>query len=290
MSKAQQCSSASTPKQEPDPVSSGTNGPAGKSGNAQLVLCGDEYFLVSKPKLARGDAADDVKSVVPRGVSSLAKANEGSANRLFAASMTRGKRVKATLVQDLSEVIGTAATALTTSIPCDLTQCGDYSSWLNLFDEVRVNSVKLKTLVGGLGSATVATSPTKAVGSIAFDPTDATAVTTVIANLKAEHHLGPFTIGSVTGTTIGTNVYSQTRLACGREAYMELGPIRLVPQLPKNSGGTQGVAAVGSDWVPTTNGSIVAAYFKFYCEAPSSNLAWVHRSFLFFDVEFRMRG
>jgi hypothetical protein len=290
MSKAQQCSSASTPKQESDPVGSGTNGPAGKSDNAQVTLCGDEYLLVPKPKLARSVAADDVKSVVPKEMSSLTKANVASVGRLFATTLKRGARTKATLVLDLGAVTGTAATALTTSIPCDLTGCGDYSSWLNLFDEVRVNAVKLKTIVGGKGSATVSVDPISAVGSVSFDPCDATAPSSVQANIKATHHLGPFTIGNSVGTTIGTNVYSQTVANTSNRGYMELGPISLVPQLPKNSAGTMGPSPVGSDWVPTTNGAIVAAYFKFYCEAPAANLAWAHRSFVFFDVEFRMRG
>jgi hypothetical protein len=254
-----------------------------------MTLCGDDYLLV--PALKRtGPAASDGKEVVAdEKKASKSPLDRGMVTRLMATSIKRAKTVKAVLVLDLGAVTGSANTALTTVIPCDLTGCGDYSSWLQLFDEVRVNSVKLVATIGGTATATAALS-TLVHGTISFDPCDATAVSGVTQNLKATHHVGPFLIGNVTGTTIGTNQFCSTLATTSQKGYVELGPIKLVPQLPKNSAGTMGPSPVGSDWVPTTDAAIVAAYFKFYCEAPGASLAWRHRSYVFFDVEFLMRG
>lgn len=259
----------------------------------EMTIAGQDYVLVPKSvDKDLGGRTSDVKEVIasPEKALLATPAKSPGISRMFQTAWKRGRLYKTTLVLDHGLTTGTAATALATVLSADLTSATGFSSFLNLFDEVRVQAVKLLTIPGITATGAGVIDGNSAVGSVAFDPTDSTAVSSIAANLTASHHLGPFQMGQPNGVSLTTGQFAAVLQNVSPKGYMELGPVPLVNQLPLNTGGIQGLQPLGSDWVPVRDAAIITSYWKFYMETPTANIAWNHRSFTIFSAEFRMRG
>jgi hypothetical protein len=200
--------------------------------------------------------------------------------------------IRTKLVQAIATATVAANTAMAVSIPADMALTGNFSSFVNLFDEVRCHDVKCQALVGmGSNNTTVALG-INILFAMQYDPIDATAPGSILATLTASRHTQAYTQYANTGFSFATGNYCASIPAVKKDSWLHLSSGKLVvDQLPVNSGGVISPSPIGGNWCGTTSAALVVGWFKLYGEDPQTNdLSWMYRVYNTFDVEFRFRG
>jgi len=239
------------------------------------------FVSVSAP-----DAKGDVKVAVASPSAGLL------GDREYARTMLGMKPIRAQLVQEFSFSAGSANTVYSNVFPADLALAGDISSWINLFDEMRMTSIEglflpLLTSTSAGASVNIGIWPF----TIGFDPDESPAVTSNSANIKSTKHLGPIPTAFSNGTQAspsGTIAIIQSMTERGH-LRLSSGPL-MKSVLPPSSGGVLSPNPVQGAWVPTTTASAVGGYWKFYVPPLGASIAFGTYAWFIFDCEFRMRG
>jgi len=210
--------------------------------------------------------------------------------RSFARAMVGSQPVRTVVVQEFARSSVSANSALNTVYPIDLALGSDIASWLNLFDEMRMDSLHamfVVTLAYGASTSNPAYLPMSA----SFDPSQNTAITGHAANLKADHFIGPFLPLISNGVSAANTQYMAGPVNTTSRGHYALssGPL-MRNTLPISSGGVLLPTPVQGAWVPTTTGTAVGGYFKLYAEAPGASLTWGSQLWCRINCEFRVRG
>lgn len=207
----------------------------------------------------------------------------------FARTLLGNRPVFTKLIQDVGVTTGAAGGALASAIPADLTLTTGYSSWFNLFDEVRVHDVKSRFIMAFGSAATPDIATTMWASN--FDPTQSAAPGSIASVLTASRTLGPMPMHGFTGSNVAITNVCTGLLPVSTQGHWALASGRLTQSiLPVNSGGVMGPSPVSGDWVSTSDATIVVGYFKYYGEALGGTSVWTMRSFHEFNCEFRFRG
>jgi len=213
-------------------------------------------------------------------------------DREYARTLLGTKPIKARLIQEISFSGGSANTVFNSVFPADIALAGDISSWVNLFDEMRMDSLEflcipLITSTSAGASVNLGIWP----WTVGFDPTEVAAVSSNAANLKATKCLGPLQTGFPNGNQIspsGTMAILQDVTERGHLS-LKSGPL-MRSVLPGDSGGVLSPNPVQGAWVPTTTASAVGGYYKFYVPPLGASVAFGAYVWFIINCEFRMRG
>jgi len=208
----------------------------------------------------------------------------------FARTMLGTKPYRTNLIQEFAASNGANNTAYVVVFPADIALASDISSWLNLFDEMRMDALEMRS-VPYLGSSGGTTAVSPLIWTAAFDPDQAAAVSSNAANLKATRHIGPSPIGISNGVSLATGQYTLCAFPVTSNGHVVLHSGKLEREvLPGSSGGVLAPNPVRGAWVPTTTASAVGGYFKWYGEAIGTNAYMGTRTYIVFTAEFRIRG
>jgi len=215
-----------------------------------------------------------------------------SVSRDYARTLIGVKPYRVNATQEFTASTGTANAAYTTAYPADYTLSYQYTSMLNLFDEVRCIEFEARFIAV---SASTTGGPNQtlpnAVYSVAFDPDDGTASSGNDENLSSSRHVGPIPVCFNTGTTISATQMLSSGISVMPSGHISLKSGKLVSSvLPTSSGGVLSPNPVQGAWVPTTTASAVAGYVKFYAPALGANMTLSTKVFIIYTLEFRMRG
>jgi len=245
----------------------------------------------SQTDVKRRDSADASYTLVDDSKAGVAVATLPRAvgDREYSRALLGVKPIKARLVQQFTTSSVSASTALTTVYPIDITLASDISSWINLFDEMRMDNFEFIFFVYMQWSGSVTTPLTPV--TCAFDPTDATAVTGHVANIKAARCFGPALPILSNGVSGTAGVLMGGPLQTVPRGHYSLGSGPLMRTvLPGSSGGVLAPNPVQGAWVPATTASAIGGYYKFYGSNPGASLAWATQAWCIMHCEFRMRG
>jgi hypothetical protein len=178
--------------------------------------------------------------------------------------------------------------------PADLTLSGEFASFANLFDEVRMDRCELLTSMILQTSTAQSTPFQQNAWAISCDPDDPTAEPSVGNVMIASYHAGPWTlVSNATNANLGiaTGSASSSTVAVNDSGFRKIQSPQLPRgRLPLNSSGTTGASPVGGDWVPVTSGAIVGCWFKFYIEPAGPNIIATVKPFIRYQVQWRFRG
>jgi len=241
----------------------------------------DEKADASYTHLSNDSKAGVVVAAVPRAL---------SGDREFQRTLLGTKPIKTVLVQEFAASSGTINTAYAVVFPADICLCGDISSWLNLFDEMRCDGTEMRA-IPYVGSSSTSQPVQPLVFTAAFDPDQAAAVTSNQANLKSTRHIGPIATGLANGVSMGAGQYVSCIIPTTHCGYISLhsGPL-MRSVLPGSSGGVLQPNPVQGAWVPTTTSSAVVGYYKWYCELIGPQQYFGTRTWIMYQMEFRVRG
>lgn len=235
---------------------------------------------------------DAKQPAVPKTVQTKAVITSRPSDREYARTMLGMRPVKTQLVQEFSFTSGSSNTVFNTVFPADLALAGDISSWLNLFDEMRMESLEA-LLLPLTTSASVGSSLNAGIWpwTVAFDPDTVGAVSSNSANVKASKHLGPLPSGFPNGTQFTPSGTCAVLQAVTMQGHLRLpsGPL-MKAVLPGSSGGVLAPNPVQGAWVPTTTASAVGGYYKFYVPPLGPSIMFGVYVWIIMNVEFRMRG
>lgn len=211
-------------------------------------------------------------------------------SKAFARTLLGNRPVFTKLIQDYAVVNGAAGSALATTMTADVTQSSGFSSWLNLFDEMRCLSVKARWLVYQSAPTITGNSNGNALWAVNFDPDQSGNPGSIAAVLTAARTSGPASGYTMTGGSLPTPQYANISQNVVPKGHYEMESGKLNPMLPPNSGGAINVGPVGGSWISTSTTAATVGYYKFYGEAITANIAWGIRFFLEYTMEFRFRG
>jgi hypothetical protein len=210
--------------------------------------------------------------------------------REFARTMLGTKPYRTNLVQDFAPANGTVNTAYTQVYPVDIALASDIASWLNLFDDMRMDAIEMRA-IPYTGSNAAAQPVSPLVWTAAFDPEQSGAVSSNAANLKSTRHIGPCPTGISNGVSQGAGQYSLCVFPVSPRGHVSLhsGPLAR-EVLPISSGGVLSPNPVRGAWVPTNTASAVGGYFKWYAEVLGTQQFFGTRCSFIITAEFRIRG
>lgn len=165
----------------------------------------------------------------------------------------------------------------------------EFASFAAIFDEARVDSIKIRVFPSWFNGMTAAGPNVGTVGVWAFDPTDLTALTSIEKGMAHTKSAGPVTISNdanvAVATSSGGNVVAQVSQG---GLMIESGPLARGVTTTNNSG-TLSTAPVQGNWFPTVSTGATIAWVKQYVEALGANVQMVVRYAVWFHMEFRMR-
>jgi len=252
----------------------------------RIVAAAAKEAKSSFVSISAPDAKGDVKTVVASPSVGLL------GDREYARTMLGMKPIRAQLVQEFSFTAGSANTVFNTVFPADIALAIGISSWINLFDEMRMTSIEglfLPLLTSTSAGASVNTGIWP--WTIGFDPDESPAVSSSGANIQSTRHLGPLPSAFPNGTQASPSGTIAVIQAMTEKGHLRLasGPL-MKSVLPPSSGGVLAPNPVQGAWVPTTTSSAVGGYWKFYVPPLGPSIAFGTYAWFVFDVEFRMRG
>jgi hypothetical protein len=197
------------------------------------------------------------------------------------ASMIRGfnkKPFHAILVQDLA-VTGAANTAYTSVTPLQVSNGNDYTSFTNLFDEVKLNSIDIDYLDSYELTTDTSTGSAKFF-AWAYDPVNSGVYGSTAAVCEAEQHR----LGAILP---GYTQYPPPGLGGIKTCKLPRWHIRIKAGAQTNPSISNEVAT--GLWHATTDSNAIDGYLKPYVPALGSGNIYHLRMLIRFNVTFRSR-
>jgi hypothetical protein len=212
------------------------------------------------------------------------------AERDMARQALGNKPVRAVLCQSISATSGSANTVYAPVLPADITLTNNWTSWVSLFDEVRIDRccAYVNAYFTASGTTTVRADN---VWTMSCDPDDVAAETSIQNAMIAPYHTGPHTFGNFITLAPASAGIWPAKGTSGDGGLVSLRSPKLPrSSLPPNSGGVQSVNPVRGDWTSCVSASIVGCYYKLFFEAAGANVTAGQRTFITYEAEFRFRG
>jgi hypothetical protein len=243
--------------------------------SAQMTLCGDDYMLVPKPKVASEKALSDVKDNADQKSSSVSLVSNPSLilSKLLRRGMKMGKAGKSlrtTLWYGVGATSG-ANTALSGATAVTLSSGVDYSEIALVFNECKVHSVEAHVRAHCSGAATTLTSSWAHGFTRGSVPTVTGGTPDIMVMDGAK---GPYPLNQSLVSTPGC--YTDTGYSVSRIQLQPLIDSTVTPDV------------IGSSWAPTSQpGTVVLWNANF--DAIGAGLTVTYSAFFKLDAEFRSR-